>query len=678
MSRLLLVAALVLLALLLLGGVVGWLAYGADAPRDGEIRVAGLSADASVAWTDSGRVIVEATTPDDLATALGYAHAADHAWPMAWLRAVALGTASIWLGDSLRASDLHARRLGFDAVSREAYRALPPADRALVDAYARGVNRALAETGVALSAPFLVVGAEPEPWAPSDVLAVERLLAWVGTDAPGSDSTWLPAQRASAAVRRFVAADSAFRARLGLGGAAYGRVFAAPSSEGPVLVQHHVAGQTANDLLAPVTLRLGGRETRALTVPGTLLLPGGATDSGAWGQLLTSRTRIAPLTGEAPPTVHGRLVGRDGDEVLVAVRRDARSLVLGTPSARPDSLATAAPADSLAADSLVARPGGPDSTAVRQPVAWRLDWAGFGPVTDAPAQFRVAAGDALPPARLFAGTGLLRVTDGTRVLGAPRVAVAAGDTLALVSDDAGARTAAARLVRFAPFRPWPSTWADDAVDETAAGTKRALLAALGDRDALPPAVRDLYAYLASWDGTYAADAIGPTIFEAWLDAHESITGRPPDPADSLDQRLLPYTLRLARAEIRDRLGHDPQGWRWGSLQPGVHYPVLGGRSSAAARRYQLRDRGDGGHAGALRPGPTASLADSVRAGGAPPSVWSAWVPIRDGTLFVRPPRRLHVTEEPVERAEDRAGRTVSLRRGLAVPDRARLLLRPSP
>lgn len=670
MSRLLLVAALALLALLLVGGAVGWLAYGAEAPREGEIRLPGLAGDASIAWADSGRVIVEATTPGDLAAALGYAHAVDHAWPMAWMRSVALGTASGWLGDSLRASDLHARRLGFDATARAAYLALPPADRALLDAYARGINRALGETGLAQSAPFLVVGAEPEPWAPWDALAVERLIAWAGTAPPWADSSWARARRESGAVRRFAVADSAFRARIGLGGAPYGRIFAAPSSEGPVLVQHQVIGPTADDVLAPVTLRLGERETRALTVPGTLLLPGGVREEGAWGLLLTSRSRVVPLAGQAPPEVHSRLVERDGDEVLLTARRDAASLVLGRPPAQPDS--------SLAADSSLVT--GTDSTATRRSAAWRLSWAGFAPVTDAPGLFRVAAGATLPASRLFSGTGLGMLAGGVVILGAPRVSVASGDSLALVSDDPTARESAARLARLAPFRPWPATWAEDAVRVTAADAKRALLAALGDRDALPPSVRDTYSYLAGWNGTYDADDLGPTIFETWLAAHQSVTGRPPDPSDSLDARLLPYTLRLARAELRDRLGHDPQGWRWGVLQPGVHYPVLGGRSSAAARRYRLRDVGDGGHVGALRPGPDASPADSVRAdaGSAPPGVWTAWVPIRDATLFVRPPRRPHVTDEALERASDRAGRTVSLRRGRAAPDAARLRLRPFP
>lgn len=670
MSRLLLVAALVLLALLLVGGAIGWLAYGSAAPREGAIRLPGLAGEATVAWADSGRVTVEATTPGDLAAALGYAHAVDHAWTMAWLRVVALGTASGWLGDSLRASDLHARRLGFDATSRAAYLALPPADRALLDAYARGVNRALAEPGLAQSGPFLVVGAEPEPWQPWDALAVERLLAWAGTPSPWADSSWARARRESAEARRFAVADSAFRARVGLGGAAFGRVFAAPSSEGPVLVQHHVVGHTADDVLAPVTLRLGGRETHALTVPGTLLIPGGVRADGAWGWLLTSRTRIAPLAGEAPPVVHSRLVRRDGDEILLAVRRDDASLVLGRPPAVVESTA---PPDTTLADRT-------DSTATKRTTAWRLGWAGFAPVTDAPGSFRVAAGGAIPPARLFAGTGLLRLDGGLRVLGTPRVAVTGGDTLALVADDAGARTAAGRLMRLAPFRPWPQTWADDAVNAASADTRRALLGALGDRDALPPIVRDAYSYLAGWDGSYAAGDLGPTLLEAWIAAHESVTGRPPDPADSLDARLLPFTLRLARAELRDRLGPDPQGWRWGFLQPGVHYPVLGGRTSTAARRYRLRALGDGGHAGALRPGPGASPADSARADadGAPPGVWTAWVPIRDGTLFVRPPRRPLVTDEPLEQASDRAGRTVSLRRGHAAPDGARILLRPSP
>ena len=184
-----------------------------------------------------------------------------------------------------------------------------------------------------------------------------------------------------------------------------------------------------------------------------------------------------------------------------------------------------------------------------------------------------------------------------------------------------------------------STLARDAVSATDAETGRALLAALGNRDSLARPVQEVYSYLASWDGAYTPEAIGATVLEAWLAAHESITGFPPNPADSLDRALLPYSLRLARAELRDRHGDDPADWRWGRFHGGIRHPVLGQRQGAAARAYRLADVGDGGHPSALRPGPY------EREGAA--AVWSAWT--RVDALVVAPPRRMRAD---VARPED--------------------------
>lgn len=695
--RVLVSVGLAVAVLLLLVGAATWLAYGTSPTREGELDVDGLSAPVIVAWSDTSGVTVEAATLADLAAGLGYAHAADHAWPMAWLRQNARGTTAEWFGDSLRTRDLHARRMGFDATARAAYAALSPADRALFDAYARGVNIALAEPGVAQSDAFVLLDVAPEPWQPWDAIAVEHLIAWTGTPAPWTDasfrsaadslradstasdaSPWAAARRASPAVRAFARADSSFRAGLGLGGMAHGRVFAAPSSEGQTLVQHHVMGTTAADLLVPARLVVDGRATLALTVPGTLLLPGGATRGGAWGLLLTSRTTVEPFADEPPPAVFSRIVERDGDETLVGARRDSSGLVIGRAArrvpARTDTTTSAsdAPVSSALAASA-------STTAQRTPVAdsttaaattgrWRIGWAGFAASTDQPALFRIAAGGSLSVPTVLAGTGLFASRDDVRVLGAPRVAVQA-DGLAFVSDALAARPAADRLARLSRFDPWPLTLATDALSATAVAALRPMLDALGDRDSLATVLQEPYSFLASWGGMYTSDAIGATLYAAWLDAHESITGRRPDPADSLDRQLLPYTLRLARADLRDRRGPDPLDWRWGATTPGPQYPVLGRLRGVAARPFQLAEEGDGGAPDALFPGP----APGSDAGAA---VWTAWVSLRDGRLYVRAPRRRRVTEDRVETPAEVRGRTTVLSPGVAVRG-DRLTLRPS-
>src|SRR5690606_3975113 len=73
----------------------------------------------------------------------------------------------------------------------------------------------------------------------------------------------------------------------------------------------------------------------------------------------------------------------------------------------------------------------------------------------------------------------------------------------------------------------PGALAADAYSPWAAERLPPLLAALGPRDALAHDLRDPYAYLLSWDARYAPDAIGASLFETWLTAHEEEFGAPP-------------------------------------------------------------------------------------------------------------------------------------------------------
>ena len=246
MARLLLTLGVVLVLAAVLAAAVGVLAYGTEAPREGTVEIAGLAEPVTIAWGDSGRVWIEGPDEVALAAGLGYVHAADHGWGAALWRQAAQGRLAEWFGADARTLDLHARALGFAGLARQTYEALPEADRAVLDAYARGASAAFAEPGVAQGDAFIVADVVPEAWAPWDALAVERLLAYLAAPAPSADSTWLRAARADTAVARFVAADSAFRAFLGVPGGGYDRAYtlaADTSGAGRQLVQQ-VSGAT--------------------------------------------------------------------------------------------------------------------------------------------------------------------------------------------------------------------------------------------------------------------------------------------------------------------------------------------------------------------------------------------------------------------------------------------------
>ena len=718
-SRVLLAVGVVLAVLAAAAGVVGWLAYGPGPDRDGTRDVPGLRAGVAVAWPDSGGVAVEAATWPDAMAGLGYAHAADHAFALALWRQTARGETATWFGDSARTSDLHARRLGFDALARQTYDGLDAPTRARLDAYARGVNAALAEPGVAQSDAFVWLGLTPEPWQPWDALAVERLLAYLATPAPdvsADSSAWTAAARSSPDVARFVRADAAFRRAVAIGETAFGRAFSAPTSNGRALVLHQPGGASALPLVVPVAFHVGGRRVAAASVPGTLTFLAGTDGASAWAVLLTSALRLDPFGGTPPLPVFSRVVARDGRETLVAIARDSSGLVLGPPAAPRRATAgsdsvtatpnttsstrtsgTARPAvapDSAAADSSVAT----DSTAA--PTRWVVRWAGFRTGTDATAFARLAEGMAPGPFTLLRGDGVLSTATEARVLGRPVVAAPDGPT-AFASDDPDARWAPARLADLAALRVSAAALARDARSEWAARRLPPLLRALGPRERLPRSLEEPVAFLRSWDGQYTTDAIAPTVFEAWMQAHRAETGHLPDAADSTDAALLPFTLAIARGTLRDLYGPEPAAWRWGTAQARARTPVLGRLGGTPGHRYADAAAGPGGHPTALRPGParlSGDVAPDTSARPAPssplarlrqrprrtadapsagPAVWSVWTTLGRPSLFVRGPERIRASFEPVEAATDRPGVTVGIDAGTPLPAR-RLVLRPAP
>ncbi len=706
MSRVLLAVGVVLAVLLALVAAVGWLAYGPAPARDGEIAVPGLGAAVAVAWPDSGGVAIEAPTWADAAAGLGYAHAADHAFEMVLWRQTARGETAAWFGDSARTADLHARRLGFDALARQTYDGLDAPTRARLDAYTRGVNAALAQPGVAESDAFVWLGQTPAPWQPWDALAVERLVAYLGTPAP--DSSWTDAARASPDVARFARADAVFRRGLGVSGTAFARAFAVGVAGGTAVVAHQPAGESALALWVPVAFDVGGRRVAVASIPGTLSLPVGTDGTSAWSVFLTSALRVEPFGGAPPMPVYSRVVARDGGETLVSIARDSSGLVLGPAPLAPSPLAAprprraaprvpvspappaapGTPADTSRADSTDARAGARPAG-----VRWRVLWAGFRTGTDAAAFAALAEGRPSGPFALLRGDGLFATRGEARPLGRPPI-VASGTSSAFAAGDRTARWAPARLDTLAARarrRGTPLTaaaLADDAHSPWAARRLPPLLRALGDRDRLPRALEDPVAFLRSWDGAYTADAIAPTIFEAWLAAHRAFTGHTPDPTDSADVALLPYTLRIARGELVDAHGRDPSGWRWGRLRDRVRTPVLGRLDGAARRRYADALAGPGGHPTALRPGPARipDDADSLarqpaRAPG--PAVWSAWTTLTGssrspgGRLFVRGPRPAGASFGPTEAVFGDPGVTVGIDVVAVRPER-RLVLAPPP
>ena len=172
MQKLLLRVGAGLLLAMLAAAAAGWLALRASLPpTDGTLVVHGPHAAITLERDAAGVVTLTGKDRNDLAFALGFAHAQDRLFQMDLLRRASAGELSALLGPGTVATDRQFRVHRFRSVARAALAAAPPAQRALLEAYAAGVN---AGAGSLSARPFeyLLLRAKPEPWRAEDSVLV--------------------------------------------------------------------------------------------------------------------------------------------------------------------------------------------------------------------------------------------------------------------------------------------------------------------------------------------------------------------------------------------------------------------------------------------------------------------------------------------------------------------------
>jgi len=182
--------AVVLLAVLLLGGLVAWRFAGMP-QSTGTLAVAGPAAAIRVVREANGIPHVFAASERDAHFAIGLLHAQDRLWQLEMNRRIVAGRLAEVLGPAALDTDRFLRVLG---VRRNAERVLAGLDvrtRASLQAYADGVNAGIALTRAQpwkLSPEFLILGVRPEPWTPVDSIGWSTMMAW---DLSGNHATEL-------------------------------------------------------------------------------------------------------------------------------------------------------------------------------------------------------------------------------------------------------------------------------------------------------------------------------------------------------------------------------------------------------------------------------------------------------------------------------------------------------
>ena len=169
-------AAVLVLVLATLGSVYGLLR--ASLPQlDGRIEHAKIGAPVRIARDARGVPTIEAADRLDLAFASGFVHAQDRFFQMDLSRRLAAGELSELFGEAAVDQDRRARLFRFRAVARAVVAAASPGQRAVLDAYTRGINAGLASLG---SRPweYWLLRQPPAPWREEDSVLTEYAMWW--------------------------------------------------------------------------------------------------------------------------------------------------------------------------------------------------------------------------------------------------------------------------------------------------------------------------------------------------------------------------------------------------------------------------------------------------------------------------------------------------------------------
>jgi penicillin amidase len=144
-------------------------------PKAGNIALPGLSAPVTIAFDPHGVPFIRAANETDAAEALGYLHARDRLFQMDLMRRAASGTLAALVGPIALQNDEEMRRLGILQSAQSDESSLSPQARAMLLAYAAGVNAYIDQRGRFAAPEFLLLG-RPAPWTVTDSLLWGKVL----------------------------------------------------------------------------------------------------------------------------------------------------------------------------------------------------------------------------------------------------------------------------------------------------------------------------------------------------------------------------------------------------------------------------------------------------------------------------------------------------------------------
>ncbi len=146
-------------------------------PRSGRHLLSGLAEPAVVTFDEWAVPSISAATELDAMRVQGFIHASDRLWQLELFQRVARGRLAELFGPVAIDADRLARTLDLWLAAGRELDEIAETDRALLEAYAEGVNARIASWRGPWPPEFLILGIEPQPWSPQASLSIGRIMS---------------------------------------------------------------------------------------------------------------------------------------------------------------------------------------------------------------------------------------------------------------------------------------------------------------------------------------------------------------------------------------------------------------------------------------------------------------------------------------------------------------------